>query len=107
MVSRGISPDWPYWYHPTSPVGSAVRYLAGLSSKFHRVSLTIGSQKKVLGPTIKKTAVESEWSQAIVDSQGKKKGKISIQSRLVEAFTDADKRSIEKVASELGVLWRR
>lgn len=107
MVSRGIQPDWPYWYHPTSPVGSAVRYLAGLSSKFHRVSLSVGGQKKVLGLPIKKSAVESEWTQTIVDAQGKKKGSISIQSRVVEAFTDADKRSIEKVASELGVLWRR
>jgi putative methionine-R-sulfoxide reductase with GAF domain len=67
----------------------------------------MGGQKKVLGSVMKKSAVESEWSQTISDSQGKKKGRISIQSRLVEAFTDSDKRLIEKVASELGVLWRR
>jgi GAF domain-containing protein len=34
-------PSWPVWYHPSAPIGSAVRYLSGLSSKFQWVGVYI------------------------------------------------------------------
>jgi len=35
--SKKISADWPVWYDPASPVGSAVRYVASLSGYFNWV----------------------------------------------------------------------
>lgn len=36
---KPISPDWPVWYDPGSPLGSAVRYVASLSPKFNWVGI--------------------------------------------------------------------
>jgi GAF domain-containing protein len=46
-----IAPEWPVWYDPAAPLGSAVRYVAGLSSKFNWVGIykLEGKQLK-LGP---------------------------------------------------------
>jgi L-methionine (R)-S-oxide reductase len=38
-VALEISPDWPTWFDPASPLGSAVRYISGLSSKFNWVGI--------------------------------------------------------------------
>jgi L-methionine (R)-S-oxide reductase len=55
MSSRNtpISPDWPHWYQPEAPLGSAVRYVAGLSSKFDWVGIyVLKGQMLELGPYI-------------------------------------------------------
>lgn len=53
MSSKGISPDWPVWYQPESPLGSAVRYVAGLSPKFNWVGIYVLKGKILeLGPYI-------------------------------------------------------
>jgi L-methionine (R)-S-oxide reductase len=53
MSSKGISPDWPVWYQPDSPLGSAVRYVASLSPKFNWVGIYILKGKVLeLGPYI-------------------------------------------------------
>ena len=44
-----ISPEWPVWYQPEAPLGSAVRHLAGLSSRFDRVTIYV-SKGKFLEP---------------------------------------------------------
>lgn len=36
-----IEGDWPLWYFPDAPLGSAVRYIASLSSKFNWVGIYI------------------------------------------------------------------
>lgn len=33
--------NWPIWYFPESPLGSAVRYIASLSSKFNWVGIYV------------------------------------------------------------------
>lgn len=48
-----ISPDWPVWYQPEAPLGSAVRYIAGLSPKFNWVGIYVLKGKTLeLGPYI-------------------------------------------------------
>lgn len=44
-----ISPEWPVWYQPEAPLGSAVRHLAGLSPRFDRVTIYV-SKGKFLEP---------------------------------------------------------
>lgn len=46
-----ITPDLPVWYQPEAPLGSAVRYVASLSSKFNWVGVYVLKGKTlVLGP---------------------------------------------------------
>jgi GAF domain-containing protein len=59
MSSKGISvsPAWPVWFQPDAPLGSAVRYVAGLSPKFNWVGIyvlkgTKGKAMLELGPYI-------------------------------------------------------
>ena len=48
-----ISPDWPVWYQPTAPLGSAVRYVASLSSRFNWIGVYVLKGKSLeLGPFI-------------------------------------------------------
>lgn len=48
-----ISPNWPVWYHPDAPLGSAVRYIASLSPKFHWVGIyELKGKSLELGPFI-------------------------------------------------------
>jgi GAF domain-containing protein len=45
--------DTPVWYHPDSPLGSAVRYVASLSPKFNWVGIYVLKGKHLeLGPYI-------------------------------------------------------
>lgn len=47
------SQDLPVWFHPTAALGSAVRYVAGLSSRFNWVGIYILRGKTLeLGPFI-------------------------------------------------------
>ncbi len=53
MAVKSISPDWPVWYDPSSPLGSAVRYVASLSPRFNWVGIYILKGKALeLGPYI-------------------------------------------------------
>lgn len=59
MSSKGISvsPEWPVWFQPDAPLGSAVRYVAGLSPKFNWVGIYVlknskGKSVLELGPYI-------------------------------------------------------
>ena len=53
MSSKQISATWPVWYQPESPMGSAVRYVAGLSPKFNWVGIYVLKGKMLeLGPYI-------------------------------------------------------
>jgi GAF domain-containing protein len=53
MSSKGISPDWPVWYQPEAPLGSAVRYVAALSPRFNWVGIYVLKGKFLeLGPFI-------------------------------------------------------
>lgn len=46
-----LTPDLPVWFDPLSPLGSAVRHVAGLSSKFNWVGIyKLKGQTLVLGP---------------------------------------------------------
>src|SRR3989338_10223786 len=55
-TARQISPAWPAWYDPSSPLGSAVRYVAALSPKFNWAGIYLlkgkagGKQFLALGP---------------------------------------------------------
>lgn len=46
-----VTVDQPLWYDPSSPLGSAVRYIAALSPRFHWVGIYVLKGKfLVLGP---------------------------------------------------------
>ncbi len=48
---RIASQDLPVWFHPTAPLGSAVRYVAGLSARFNWVGIYVLRGKFLeLGP---------------------------------------------------------
>ncbi|MGZ3688255.1 MAG: GAF domain-containing protein [Bdellovibrionota bacterium] len=50
-ASLEISPEWPVWYDPSSPLGSAVRHIAALSPKFNWVGIYLLKGKMLeLGP---------------------------------------------------------
>lgn len=50
---RPISPEWPVWYQPMAPLGSAVKYVAALSPKFNWVGIYVLKKKTLeLGPFI-------------------------------------------------------
>lgn len=54
-ASLPISPDWPVWYDPASPLGSAVRYVGSLSAKFNWVGIyLLKGSVLVLGPFLGK-----------------------------------------------------
>ena len=51
--SEKISPDWPVWYDPSAPLGSAVRYVASMSGLFNWVGIYALKGKVLeLGPFI-------------------------------------------------------
>lgn len=57
MPRNNINPDWPAWYTPQSPLGSAVKYVAALSPRFNWVGIYLlkGQGSKMvleLGPYI-------------------------------------------------------
>lgn len=48
-----INPEWPVWYTPQSPLGSAVKYVAALSPRFNWVGIYVLKGKVLeLGPYI-------------------------------------------------------
>ena len=48
-----IQPEWTIWYDPASPLGSAVRHVAGLSPQFHWVGIyELNGKFLELGPYI-------------------------------------------------------
>lgn len=53
MPRANINPEWPVWYTPQSPLGSAVKYVAALSPRFNWVGIYILKGKTLqLGPYI-------------------------------------------------------
>lgn len=53
MPRANINPDWPAWYTPQSPLGSAVKYVAALSPRFNWVGIyVLKGQVLELGPYI-------------------------------------------------------
>ncbi len=49
--SQEIQPHWPVWFFPDSPLGSAVRYVASLSSRFNWVGIYLLKEETLeLGP---------------------------------------------------------
>jgi GAF domain-containing protein len=49
--AKEVKLEWPLWYHPDSPLGSAVRYVASLSPRFNWVGIYIlRGDLLVLGP---------------------------------------------------------
>lgn len=52
-MGKPISPSWPVWYDPASPLGSAVRYVASLSPHFNWVGIYVLKGKALeLGPYV-------------------------------------------------------
>lgn len=50
---KPISPDWPVWFDPEAPLGSAVRYVASLSPRFNWVGIyELRGKTLHLGPYI-------------------------------------------------------
>jgi GAF domain-containing protein len=48
-----ISPEMPVWFEPVAPLGSAVRYVAGLSPKFNWVGIyELKGKNLKLGPYV-------------------------------------------------------
>lgn len=51
MASEKIQSEWPVWYQPEAPLGSAVRHIASLSPKFNWVGIYVLRNKVLeLGP---------------------------------------------------------
>jgi hypothetical protein len=94
------STSTPLWLQPEAPWGSATRYLASLSPRFSRVAIEVRSGKKFsLGQSDQ--AVPSRLVVSIRDSSGKILGKIKVEGHTRDAFSDADKKTVERVASEI------
>lgn len=52
---NNMSVDWPVWFHPAAPLGSAVRYIASLSPKYNWVGIyTLTKDTLKLGPFLGK-----------------------------------------------------
>ncbi|MEK6707028.1 MAG: hypothetical protein AABZ06_14715 [Bdellovibrionota bacterium] len=107
-----ISPDWPVWYNPLSPIGSATRYVMGLSPWFEwvgiytirrsglkfRLAADIGSSQR----GIKRNSVVVP----INDKNGSPLGKICINSDpFIRKTKDQSLNEVNKVARELRDLW--
>ena len=108
-TSNKIRADWPTWYYPDAPLGSAVRYLAALSPKFHWVGIYIKKGEELeLGPYIgAATRFEkgSEWVVLIRDKTDKVVGQIDIDSHVENAFGPDEETTAQRVARVLGELW--
>lgn len=108
-MPKRISPEWPVWYQPDAPLGSAVRYLASLSPKFNRVSISILKGRRRAGPFIgEKSAIKKGGSELVVPvstQSGSLLGQIEIDSRTPHAFSSVEEQCIRQVAAELGELW--
>jgi GAF domain-containing protein len=52
-TGKPISPEWPVWYDPLAPFGSAVRHIASISPRFNWVGIYVLKGKVLeLGPFI-------------------------------------------------------
>jgi L-methionine (R)-S-oxide reductase len=125
-----LRPDLPVWYDPLSPMGAAVRYVAGLSPLFNWVGIYvlkgdilelgpfIGADtphKKIrVGQGVCGTAVATGADQNVADVElvvlihdrsGKILGQIDIDSHTLNAFSPELEEAVRQVANDLGELW--
>jgi putative methionine-R-sulfoxide reductase with GAF domain len=112
--TRVITPEMPVWYDPVTPLGSAVRYLAGLSPKFNWVGISRFKGKRlILGPFIGARArgagTCSEFTVHVRAQDGSILGQVDIESHVPAAFGSAfganEQDAVRKVVAELGELW--
>src|SRR4051812_45307811 len=78
-----IQPEWPVWYFPDTPLGSAVRYIASLSPHFTWIGISILKNKVFeLGPHLgaARQNTRFEWSVEIQNKKGKTLGRIEIDT---------------------------
>jgi putative methionine-R-sulfoxide reductase with GAF domain len=117
MVSKSapISPDWPVWYDPSAPLGSAVRYLAALSPFFHWVGIyEVKGKWLVLGPSLGEAARKARLpagkgasgrSVPVRSRRGREVARIEIDCEAPDGFGPKEDAAVRKVAQELGELW--
>lgn len=102
-----IRAEWPVWYFPDAPLGSAVKYIASLSPHFDWVGISSFEGKGwKQGPslgTLQQDPVQ-RWSIEIRDRKGKLLGQIEIECLSNQALR-LEEEIIRRVASELGELW--
>lgn len=105
MPRKSNPTDLPVWYHPSSPLGSAVRYIAGLSARFNWVGIYVLKGKTLeLGPYI---GAETDHTRIfpVRDRNGKILGQIDIDSHTPAAFGSIEEENVRRIARELGELW--
>ena len=113
---KQISPEWPVWYNPMAPLGSAVRYIASLSPHFNWVGIYHLKKKGLkLGPSIgtetrpEQTPMGSDVRRAlaipILNPSGKPLGEIRIDKDASATLEPKQELSIRQIAERLGELW--
>jgi len=104
----------PVWYHPESPLGSAVRYVASLSGRFNWVGIYVQKGKTLeLVHSVGEAShqgresggVKSELAVVIRNKKGKVLGQLDIDNHMADAFSPKEEQVIRQVAQELGELW--
>ena len=109
---HALNPAWPVWYDPAAPLGSAVRYIAGLTSQVSWVGVFRRKGKGwVLGPCLG-TRLDVKPGQAVqlvvslsVPIRDQLVGQIRIQSHAPVTLDMQTEKAIRQVAKELGELW--
>lgn len=116
-----ILPQWPVWYFPDAPLGSAVKYIASLSPRWDWVGIYILKHKAkrkefVLGPFIGVQDISSESDQLISplrsakltvpiqDRNDKIIGQLCLGLQFEGPMSPEEEKDIRRVALELG-LW--
>jgi putative methionine-R-sulfoxide reductase with GAF domain len=121
MVSRSkqILPYWPFWYHPSTPLGSAVHYIASLSPQFNWVGIYLVKKQALQLACFMGPPTENEWIRArsplvrselvvtIRDINEKVLGQVDIDSYEENAFGEQEQNAVRQVTRELGRLWRK
>ena len=98
--------DWPVWYDPLAPHGSAVRHIAALSAKIHWVHLDIIDGGKLRsGPRIgdpSLTLFPESVKQFILARKNMKMGQLRVGCTHLQPD---DELLIQKVITEWLALW--
>ena len=109
----------PLWYDPLSPLGSAVRYLAGLSPRFNRVELSVrrnGASEPgpFLGEALDRNDLSSVRSilevtvhdpRSSLGTTPEVLGTLTVLSRSEGAFGPEERAWVNQIAKELGEKW--
>lgn len=99
--------EFPVWFDPLSPLGSAARYLAGFSPHFDWVGIyeLKGSILELGSSFGEASRTKSELVVLVRDPSGQVVGQIDIDSHESDAFGPDEERVVRKIAKELGELW--